>query len=227
MSEKPVIFISHSSDDEELALLLKQQIELCFDNGVKPFVAKYSIPAGEEWRNDLTQNLNAAQSLIVLVSPSSSKSRWVGFEIGYLWTKITRKGKGKLPVYPLCLPGNSVFSPLDGIQGKFLDQPEEIKDFFHRLCQQFENGDVKKVDIEAITENVNRSIESLHSEGDAQGLLENFMKHIYLSGDWIIYAKLDQELGFDKGSAARFLKSIAENNGWIVEQETETRIKGR
>lgn len=222
MSEKPVIFISHSSDDEELAHLIGQQIENACDNQVKAFVARYSIPAGETWRDDILQNLKAAQVLIVLVSESSSRSRWVGFEIGYLWPRISRKGKEKLPVYPLCLPGNTVFSPLDGIQGKSLDNFEELVGVFEKICTQV-GGDIGKINVEVIVDKVKGNPEIELSEIDIKAILSDFMKQ-YKSETWILYLELDQQLSLPQGSAKNFLKSVAEDKGRIVEQETETGI---
>lgn len=176
MNEKPVVFISHSSKDEELASVLKQQIEAGFENRLEVFVARYSIESSAEWLPEITRNLDAAKALVVIISPSSQESRWVGIEIGYLWRKISKRGKSKLPVYPLCMPNCSVFSPLDGIQGKFLDKPEELKNFFQSLFRQFNDGEIDKIDINAVVTKVT---------GNIQDNYEGFLFHApeYRIGD--------------------------------------------
>jgi hypothetical protein len=57
VSKKPVIFISHSSKDEDFAFLIGQQIERAFDQRIEAFVARYKIRSGEEWRPEILKNL--------------------------------------------------------------------------------------------------------------------------------------------------------------------------
>lgn len=149
MSDKPVIFISHSSKDEELANELKKQIEACFDHQVEAFVARFSIEPSKDWLHEIIENLKIAQALIVLMTPFSKASYWVGFEVGYLYERII--SNDPLPVYPLRLPNTEVFGPFWHKQSTSLDNTNDVKAFFNKVSKQFDNY-VDKADIESIVQ---------------------------------------------------------------------------
>ena len=74
MSDEPVIFISHSSMDKDLALVLQEQIAIVLGiNTSDVFVSvdPYAIPAGSDWFETITKQLDVADALVVIVSSSS------------------------------------------------------------------------------------------------------------------------------------------------------------
>ncbi len=153
MSEKPVIFLSHSSKDSERVNILKQQIETVLDN-VRVFETSDSeaIQISNEWLKDILFNLETSHALIVVVSSTSKISTWVNFEIGYFWKRNEdRRGQGvkELPIYPLCLNNEPAFGILQTIQSKSLDKPKDFKSFLSTLCSYF-NKDVDQINFEDV-----------------------------------------------------------------------------
>jgi TIR domain len=164
MSEKTVIFISHSSKDKELAQLLKQQIELCFDNSVEAFAA--DIEPGENWFDKVMIGLNQAEATVVLITPNSVReSHWVWFELGYFWAKhydsLNTDKKQKI-YYPLYVEGAEWPNPVKDlqIQATLLNDYDTLSRFFVQLCKQLDSGDVKKVNINDVVSLANVITES-------------------------------------------------------------------
>jgi hypothetical protein len=90
MSEKPVIFISHVSEaDGDIANCLREQIHAL--GTLEAYATSHpdTIASGDTWFNDIITHLEIAQALVVIVSPASKNSIWVGFEIGYFRKKHT------------------------------------------------------------------------------------------------------------------------------------------
>jgi hypothetical protein len=159
MSEKPVIFISHSSKDKELARLLKQQIELCLNNSVEAFAA--DIEAGENWFDKVMDKLNQAEAIVVLITPNSVHlSHWVWFELGYFWARhddaLETSDKKKKIYYPLYIQGIELPNPVKDlqIQATLLNERSSVQRFFQQLCRQFQNGDVNHVQLDKIVQAV-------------------------------------------------------------------------
>lgn len=139
MSEKPVIFISHSSNDKQLAEVIKEQVEHVLVS-VKPDVFVSSAPdaidVGDRWFETIIKKLQIADALIVLVTPTSVERKWVWFEIGYFWSK---RDQGRGHIYPLYLPQvTAIPHPLSELQAKSLDSEHEISVVFGKLCNQFQ-----------------------------------------------------------------------------------------
>lgn len=94
---KPTLFISHITEEKDLANLLKDEINKKFMNMFNIFVSSDgdSISAGSEWFNTIKTYLNEADVMVVLVSKESIKKPWLSFELGAGWMK-------KIPTIPLC-----------------------------------------------------------------------------------------------------------------------------
>lgn len=152
MSEaKPVIFLSHASDDKELAELLAEQIRVMFGRDtVKVFVSSEpdAIGAGDKWFPTILQQLEEATALVVLLTPNSIDRRWVWFEIGYFWRKV-ETSEGRL--YPLHTPSiKEIPHPLNELQAKSLKDREQLKTFASNLKDQFGFGEPNHFDTDAI-----------------------------------------------------------------------------
>jgi hypothetical protein len=116
VSRKPRrLFVSHISEEAEVARLLKQEMEEDFLGQVKLFTSSDigSISAGEEWLTSVQQALSKAAAMLVLCSKSSISRPWVQFELGAAWMKRKR-------IIPICHSGMRVDElpmPLTGLQG--------------------------------------------------------------------------------------------------------------
>jgi len=94
----PCIFISYQREDEEYAsevagYIMSKQLDVYFDledNDLKQHNQKNN-PIGVI--NAIKKGLNESQYMIVIVSPTTYKSLWVPFEVGYAFDKKGNKMK--------------------------------------------------------------------------------------------------------------------------------------
>jgi len=94
------LFVSHISDEAEMARLLHRQLEEDFIGQVKFFTSSDvgSISAGEEWLTAIHEALEESAAVLVLCSKVSVTRPWVQFELGSAWMKGTR-------IIPVCHSG--------------------------------------------------------------------------------------------------------------------------
>jgi len=209
MSDKPVIFISHATEDKAIALVLQQQIIAALGiDASNAFLSvdSYAIPSGSDWFEEIKKSLDRADALAVIVSPYSMNSIWVGYEIGYFW----HKAKGKERIYPLIVPETELKGPIERLQGKSLSDPAGLKAFFNKLCEEFMIKDSEKADISAIVQAANNAVESIKQA------LRDYLDYEYEPRAWINYRKLDRELGIPKGSAKKYFPEVASN--WTIDE---------
>jgi hypothetical protein len=97
---KPLIFISHISEEKEVALAVKELIEASFLGMMEVFVSSdhLSIPLGQKWLDNITNSLKTCSVEIVICSPKSVTRPWINFEAGAGWVR-------DIPVIPLCHSG--------------------------------------------------------------------------------------------------------------------------
>lgn len=96
----PQIFISHITEEGELAQLFKQQFHKDFLGMVDVFVSsdQISISVGSKWLDEIDAALKNAHVELILCSEQSVKRPWVNFEAGAGWVK-------GIPVVPVCHTG--------------------------------------------------------------------------------------------------------------------------
>lgn len=99
---KPVIFISHISEETEVATAIKELLAPNFLDLLDFFVSSdgASISMGQKWLDSVSANLKNCAVEIVVCSPISVKRPWVNFEAGAAWIR-------DIPVIPLCHSGMS------------------------------------------------------------------------------------------------------------------------
>lgn len=130
---KPKIFISHITEEAELAKELKQFIEKRFLKSVDVFASSHeeSIKLGDDWMSAIKTSLDDSKLVIILSSPISILRPWVNFEAGAGWLK-------GVPVIPLCHSGltpSQLSVPLNSFQGGLLSDVESIKKLFSRVAE--------------------------------------------------------------------------------------------
>ncbi|MEM9008063.1 MAG: toll/interleukin-1 receptor domain-containing protein, partial [Cyanobacteria bacterium P01_F01_bin.86] len=107
------IFISHSSEDNEVAKALKRQLEEWGHRSIFLDVDKlHGIKAGTDWEKVLYYNLRACQAVIILCSYASMGSRWVFAEV----TIANFQGKQLFPIMIGDLKDRKPFSILTQTQ---------------------------------------------------------------------------------------------------------------
>jgi hypothetical protein len=125
--KKKQIFISHISEEEELAFLIKEWIEERFNYKLSVFVSSESIKPGDKWRQKITSALEESELLIILYSPLSKTRPWINFEAGCGWIK-------DIPIIPIChsnLRLEQIGEPISSFQGIEIDD----KNFVLKLCR--------------------------------------------------------------------------------------------
>ena len=141
------VFVSYQNADKQSAkkiadYLLSAGINVYFDEYDKDLKSSNQTKNPKRVTNALIKGINTSSHMLVLVSPSTLKSQWVPFEIGYGNDKtnlnvLTLKGisKGKLPEYIRTAKIirdiwdiNSLISSLRGISKDTLITLNTIKD---------------------------------------------------------------------------------------------------
>jgi hypothetical protein len=104
ISQNPTkLFVSHISEEGEIAALLKEAMEADFLGLVEFFASSDigSINAGEDWLAAVRQAMSEAVAVLVLCSRASIQRPWVQFELGAAWMK-------QVPIIPVCHSGLKV-----------------------------------------------------------------------------------------------------------------------
>lgn len=132
--EKKLVFISHITEEKELAKILSEEIEKTYLGMLDTFVSSdgESLPAGGRWLDTIDQALNKSAIQISLCSPQSIKRPWINFEAGAAWIR-------KIPVIPICHSGlkkNDLPIPLCLLQGADIGNQSDLQAVFKRLTQE-------------------------------------------------------------------------------------------
>jgi hypothetical protein len=133
MTSKKLVFISHITEESELAKILSEEIKSSFLGLLDTFVSSdgESLPAGGRWLDSIDAALTNSAIQISLCSPQSIKRPWINFEAGASWIR-------RIPVVPLCHSGLSKSGlpiPLVMLQGADLDNAEDLKVVFAGLAK--------------------------------------------------------------------------------------------
>ncbi len=120
-----VIFISHSSQDNELAAQLRTYLEAQGYHSIfLDFDPADGIPAGRSWEQELYGQLRSSRAVIVLCSEASMTSDWCFAEI----THARSLGKH---IFPLKVAPCDLRTLLMDIQ--VIDLTSEVKEGYERL----------------------------------------------------------------------------------------------
>ena len=123
--DKPIIFISHITEEKELALELKQLLEEKFLGMIEIFVSsdEESIALGTRWLDNISNALGSCAIELILCSPQSVKRPWINFEAGAGWVR-------NISVVPLCHSGmepSKLPIPLNLLQAIRLSEVSGLK----------------------------------------------------------------------------------------------------
>lgn len=136
------IFMSHASDDKELAELLKRLLESEFV-GISCWVSSNpaAIPMGRAWFSEVIKQITEADIMVVLLTPQSVNRMWVGFEAGMFWEKVTSGSNLEQKISPpkifvLTAGLSSIPSPLDQLQSGVLSVSSNLEVFMDEFSKQ-------------------------------------------------------------------------------------------
>lgn len=164
------IFISHITEDEKLAVTLKEWIEKSFLGQVDVFVSSDSedIVAGDRWFDDIENFFLDTSILVILANNISITRRWICFEAGAGWIK-------KIPVIPICFSGISksqLPSPFSTFQAINLSDPKFSEILFSSISNHFKFSIPPNINYEKMNKELLMSISEYYQEEDI-GLLDH------------------------------------------------------
>jgi hypothetical protein len=135
----PLLYIVHAAADRDLAFLLRAHVKDLVP-GIQVFLASKAgeIPTGEDWLRHIHDNLKAATSFLLLLTPRSIERHWVWYEAGVAWNRWVADGCRQLPVAAGGLDRTTVYYPLRGVQILDLEQPEDAAQLFRDLGGELE-----------------------------------------------------------------------------------------
>jgi hypothetical protein len=132
MPQKALVFISHITEEKELAVAFKSLIEEAFLGMIEVFVSSSpsGIEMGRRWLEKITSALKSCAVEIILTSPESVKRPWINFEAGAGWIR-------DIPVIPLCHSGmtpNMLPPPLSQLQAALASDETKLELVFPVLA---------------------------------------------------------------------------------------------
>lgn len=138
MPDKPLIFISHITEEAELAQLFKREIERSFLNMVEVFVSSdnASISIGTNWLEQITNGLRTCKAIMIFCSPASIVRPWINFEAGAGWAR-------SIEIVPLCHSGIRPVDlplPLNLMQGVEAHDQTKITEVFRLIAGKLGSG---------------------------------------------------------------------------------------
>ncbi|MDX2471734.1 MAG: toll/interleukin-1 receptor domain-containing protein, partial [SAR324 cluster bacterium] len=130
---KPIIFISHITEEKEIARSLKEFLEKQFLKTITVFASsnEESLTLGDKWMQTIQESVEKCEVMIVLCSPVSITRNWINFEAGAGWIK-------GIPVIPLCHSGltpGKLPVPINSFQGGLLNSNEDITKLFKKISE--------------------------------------------------------------------------------------------
>jgi hypothetical protein len=133
MQNKKLVFISHITEESDLARILSEEIRSSFLGLFDTFVSSdgESLPAGGRWLDSIDAALTNSAIQISLCSPMSIKRPWINFEASASWIR-------RIPVVPLCHSGLSKSGlpiPLVMLQGADLENADDLRMVFSELAK--------------------------------------------------------------------------------------------
>lgn len=131
--DKPVVFISHITEEREMALEFKKLISDSFLNVFEVFVSSDdgSVSGGSKWMNEISKALEKSELELILCSPMSIKRPWINFEAGAGWVK-------NIPVIPVCHSGiepSKLPIPLTLLEGGVITKKDCYEKIFNALAR--------------------------------------------------------------------------------------------
>ena len=133
---KPTIFISHITEEKEIANSVKEFLERRFLKTINVFASSHeeSLKLGDDWMGTIKKSMKDCKLIIILCSPLSITRPWINFEAGAGWIR-------DLPVIPLCHSGltpGKLPVPINSFQGGVLNKESDIAKVFKRIAEILE-----------------------------------------------------------------------------------------
>lgn len=158
-ANKVHVFVSHISDEAELAKILKGHLLADFGGLLAVDVSSdaTTIDAGKEWLEAIKGKLRSAAVELLLCSKASVGRPWINFEAGAGWLH-------NMPVIPVCHSGllpKELPMPLHALQAIVATQTSGLKQLYRCLTKAIQTQ-VPSADIsDLVTVDYGRIVESV------------------------------------------------------------------
>ena len=152
-NKKPILFISHISEEKEAASLLKDFFEHAFLGAIEVFVSsnEKSITYGARWLDRITNALQSCDIMLVLCSAKSVQRPWINFETGF-------GGARGVEVIPVCYAGQDkgqLPAPLSFYQGLNLRDAGVLELLLEQIAEKI-NMHCPQADCAALAERIGK-----------------------------------------------------------------------
>ena len=152
-NKKPILFISHISEEKEAASLLKDFFERVFLGAIEVFVSsnEKSITYGARWLDRITNALQSCDIMLVLCSAKSVQRPWINFETGF------GSARG-VEVIPVCYAGQDkgqLPAPLSFYQGLNLRDAGVLELLLEQIAEKI-NMHCPQADCAALAEQIGK-----------------------------------------------------------------------
>ena len=237
------VFISHISEEKNLAIVFKEWIESTFLGQLSVFVSSdpQSIQAGKKWREVVTSALDESKLLIILYSPLSKTRPWISFEAGCGWIK-------DIPIIPIChsnLKLSQIGEPISSFQGIEINDKDFVKKFFVAIAEHAGFSKYPKIDKKQFLSDIENSLSTFDStvtpteksqsvktkpyhfnlsEADKLILLTDYLRRMMTARtEKIRCSDIDDKLGMPPGSTKKYIKEAVEDldNYYIAREGKE------
>jgi hypothetical protein len=136
MAHIPSIFISHSSNDAELAQLLVDLLRTALNIPSKEIrctsLDGYRLPGGADIDDQIKSEILRSTTLIGLISEKSFDSAYVLFELGARWGT----GKNLIPLLAPGMDANKLKGPVIGYNALKCDSNSQIHQLVENVAEQ-------------------------------------------------------------------------------------------
>lgn len=186
MSGNKLVFISHITEEAELARIFSEEIKSAYLGLLDTFVSSdgESLPAGGRWLDKIDQALSDSAIQISLCSPESVKRPWINFEAGASWIR-------RIPVVPICHSGLSKSGlpvPLSMLQAADATNETDLRIMFSELSKVLGAKISPNVDYTGLIQKVSAFIQNYSYYGKIREAVytacnaEPALKELFLSG---------------------------------------------
>lgn len=135
---KPIVFLSHSSQDASIVRSIKDLLQEKTNGTVDFFMSSdgESIRLGSNWVSSLEEALKACSLMFVFVSTRSVTSQWIYFEAGHAYSRGIR-------VVPVAIPGvhlKTLSPPISLLQGFDLTSGSRLDNFLDEINRSYNHA---------------------------------------------------------------------------------------
>ena len=144
------IFISHSSKDKKVALLLKSFLERMNRDEISVFCSSFlgAIKIGDDFVKAIEKELNDCDQFIALVSDNYAHSTYCMIELGFAYARLVHEESAVIK--PLSLPGGEDLldhSPLGHLQHYSLLDSNTYDQFIDELQEKGMDVSIENITI--------------------------------------------------------------------------------